>query len=270
MRDFTQTLTKTFAHLKVGLAIFDKQRQLTIFNPALTELTSLPIEFLLQRPTLHAFLDRLREKRMIPEQRNYISWRQRLFELETAAEDGTYEETWSLATGQTYRVTGNPHPDGALAFLIEDISAEISLTRRFRRELETSQAVIDSIDEAIAVFSPGGTLTISNVAYSRLWGEESCDTVAGSNILDATRTWGLKCSPTPVWGDARDFVALMGERLEWNAEVRLVDGRLLVCRFSPLAGGSTLAGFSINQNLPTRLVENKSSDLPPELEKIPG
>ena len=31
LRDFTQTLTKTFAHLPIGLAIFDRQRQ---FHPA--------------------------------------------------------------------------------------------------------------------------------------------------------------------------------------------------------------------------------------------
>ena len=63
LRDFIQTLTKTFAHLKTGLAIFDKQRQLSLFNPALSDLTSLPIEFLTARPTLQKVLDRLRDKR---------------------------------------------------------------------------------------------------------------------------------------------------------------------------------------------------------------
>ncbi len=243
LREFVQTLTKTFAHLTVGLAIFDKSRKLTLFNPALADLTRLPPEFLIARPSLQSVLDRLREKKILPEPKDYKSWRQRMYELEAAASSGSYEETWSLSSGQTYRVTGRPHPDGAVAFLFEDISAEISLTRRFRAELETGQAVLDSLDEAIAVFSANGSLTLSNSAYARLWGADPSTTVDNFGITDATRDWNEKCAPTPVWGDLREFVTSFGERAEWTADIRLRDGRLLECRFAPLSGGATLVGF---------------------------
>ena len=167
--------------------------------------------------------------------------------METAAANGTYEETWSLASGQTYRVTGRPHPDGAVAFLFEDISAEISLTRRFRAELENGQAVIDSLDEAIAVFSPSGILTLSNAAYSRLWGIDQTTILGNFGIIDATRAWGEQCAPTPVWGDAREFVGTMSERAEWTSDVRLKDGRCVHCRFTPISGGATLAGFTVTR-----------------------
>ena len=62
---------------------------------------------------------------MMPEPKDYRSWRQQMSDLEAAAQNGTYEETWALPTGQTYRVTGRPHPDGAVALLFEDISAEV-------------------------------------------------------------------------------------------------------------------------------------------------
>jgi hypothetical protein len=42
--------------------------------------------------------------------------------LEEEAASGLFEETWSLPGGQTYRVIGRPHPNGALAFMFEDIS----------------------------------------------------------------------------------------------------------------------------------------------------
>jgi len=251
LRDFVQTLTKTFAHLTVGLAIFNKSRRLTLFNPALADLTHLPPEFLISKPSLQSVLDRLREKKIIPEPKDYKSWRQRLQELESAALKGTYEETWSLASGQTYRVTGRPHPDGAVAFLFEDISAEISLTRRFRAELETSQAVLDSLDEAIAVFSASGNLILSNSSYARLWGIDPSTTLENFGITDATRTWHEKCAPTPVWGDLREFVTSFGERAEWTADIRLRDGRLLSCRFGPLSGGATLVGFQTTAKLHT-------------------
>ena len=261
LRAFMQTLTKTFAHLKTGLAIFDKQRRLALFNPALTDLTSLPPDFLSGRPTLHAFLDRLRDKRMIPEKRDYKSWRQQISELEDAAQNGTYEDIWSLASGQTYRISGHPHPDGALAFLMEDISAEISLTRRFRMQLETGQSVLDSFDEAIAVFSPSGILTLSNAQYARLWAVEPSETIVDCDIIAATKLWSGLCAPTPVWGDVREFVGVVGGRAEWAADVRLSDGRNLSCRFTPISGGSTLVGFSLAQADISQIPDQRSAPI---------
>jgi PAS domain-containing protein len=130
LRDFMLTLTKTFAHLHVGLAIFDKHRQLVLFNPALMDLTDLPADFLSMRPSLLSVLDGMRDRSMIPEPKDYRSWRRQLMEMERAAASGLYEETWSLPGGQTYRVIGRPHPNGALALMIEDISGEMLRTRR--------------------------------------------------------------------------------------------------------------------------------------------
>ena len=245
LREFMQTLTKTFAHLTIGLAIFDRSRHLALFNPALTDLTGLPVDFLAGRPTLFGFLDRLREKKMIPEPRDYKGWRKKLIELEAAAETGTYAETWALPSGQTYRVTGRPHPDGAVAFLFENISAEISLTRQFRAELEMGQAVIDSLDEAVAVFSPDGVLTMTNKAYSALWGDDPGTTLRDIAVTDAMRTWLAKSAPTPVWGEIRDFTGRMQERSPWSAAVRLDDGRGLAVRVVPLTHGATLVAFRV-------------------------
>lgn len=242
-QEFTQTLTKTFSDLAIGLAIFDRSRRLALFNPAVGDLTSLPIDFLTSRPTLVGFLDQLREKRVMPEPRDYRAWRQSITDLESAAMNGTYSETWSLADGQTYRVTGRPHPDGAMALLFEDISAEMSLTRRFRAQLEQSQSIIDSLDEAVAVFSASGELTFSNAAYKDLWDEPAGAANARSSVVEATRRWHELTVPSPIWGDFRDFAFQVAERNEWTAEVTMRDGRTLTCRFVPQKAGASLAIF---------------------------
>lgn len=243
-REFTQTLTKTFAELAIGLAIFDRSRQLVLFNPALLDLTSLATNFLTSRPSLYGFLDQLRENRVMPEPRNYKSWRASIAELESAAANGTYSETWSLPDGQIFHVTGRPHPDGAVALLFEDISAEMSLTRHFRSELEQYQSVIDAFEDAVAVFSPAGDITTSNRAYRELWGVEHEDSLI-DDVAQATRRWHELSAPTPVWGDFRDFAQGHADREEWTASVVLRDGRRLACRFSPNKGGSTMAMFRI-------------------------
>jgi PAS domain-containing protein len=245
LREFVQTLTKTFAELPTGLAIFDKNRQLALFNPALTDLTTLEPLFLATRPTLYAFLDHLREKQRMPEPKNYKAWRSGISELEDAAISGTYLEHWSLPTGQTYRVTGRPHPDGALAFLFEDISAEISLTRRFRSELDLGQAVIDSLPEAIAVFSHSGVLILSNETYEKMWEQESSTILGDISIIDSTRLWQQKCLPTPTWDLAQDFITGRMPRTAWTGEVHMKDGRQMNCRFAPVSGNATLIAFSM-------------------------
>ncbi|MEM7088806.1 MAG: PAS domain-containing protein [Pseudomonadota bacterium] len=80
-RKFVQTMTKTFAQLSIGLAIFDRNRQLALFNPALIDLTTLPPDFLSCRPSLSGFFDRLRDQHMMPEPKNYRSWRKQMNEL---------------------------------------------------------------------------------------------------------------------------------------------------------------------------------------------
>jgi hypothetical protein len=65
-RGFVQTLGKTFSDLPIGLAILNKARQLAMFNPALLDMTELPVTFLSTRPTIDMVLDRLHELRVMP------------------------------------------------------------------------------------------------------------------------------------------------------------------------------------------------------------
>jgi PAS domain-containing protein len=246
LRAFMQTLTKTFAHLPTGLAIFDHERKLVLFNPALLDLTGLSPDLLTKRPTLPTFFDALREASMIPEPRNYKSWRNQITDIEEAAASGLYEDTWSLSGGQTYRVTGRPHPNGALALSFEDISDEMTQTRRYRADLELGQAVIDAVDAAIAVFSASGVLVMSNAAYSDLWEHDPAASLGSEGSFAAVcNHWRAVSAPTTIWDRAEDFAVEMGPRQAWQDDVRLSDGRRLVCRFSPLAGGATMATFRL-------------------------
>lgn len=263
LRDFMQTLAKTFAHLPIGLAIFDSQRLLQLFNPALLDLTGLPPDFLSMRPSLLSVLDALRDRNMVPEPKDYRGWRRQIMNIERAAASGVYEETWNLPGGQTYRVIGRPHPNGALALMIEDISTEITRTRRYRADLELGQSVIDSMEEAVAVFSETGLLVMTNAAYGRLWGHDPVETLSGGGISALSRYWRMQTAPSTLWGEAEEFVATVGDREHWLGQARLLDGRMIDCRFTPLAGGATLVGFRLTlhdqESNPLRSEERRSA-----------
>lgn len=253
LRNFIQTLTKTFAHLPIGLAIFDRDRQLALFNPALADLTTLDPVWLSTRPSLYAFLDRLRENRRLPEPKDYKTWRHQIAELERAAADGTYEENWSLPTGQTFRVSGRPHPEGAVAFLFEDISSAIALQRQFRSELALGQSVLDSEPDAIAVFSANGDLVMSNDAYATLWGVDPHEMLARITLEEAIRDWNIVCFPRPAEGDALLFANNPASRLRWSDSARLKTGGTIKVEVAPLAQGAIVYRFSVHaQQVPAR------------------
>lgn len=237
---FVQTLTKTFAQLAVGLAVFDRERRLVLFNPALIDLLGLPAEFLISRPLIGSFLDRLREARMIPEPKDYTSWRHQMEALESESADGSYRQSWDLPNGLTYRVTGRPHPDGAIALLFEDISEELSLTRRFRSQINLGQRVLDSVDEAVAVFAPSGTMLMSNRAYRQLWQSEGhlglIETVLGEQVA----LWEAACRPSPTW---KRFTAPV-QRESWAEDIVTRNGDRISCHYSPMANGDRLVRFT--------------------------
>lgn len=243
LKEFMQTLTKTFAHLPIGLAVFDRQRQLAIFNPALGDLTTLRADFLTSKPTLFAFLDRMREAGMIPEPKDYRSWRRQMAEIEQAASAGLFQETWNLPGSRTYRITGRPHPNGAMALIFEDITTEMSRARMFRANIELAQSALDSVDLAMAVFSETGVLVMSNRAYSDLWNHDPSEVLGAGDIAGMAAHWQSRSAPSDCWDRIENTILTTGDRSEWDTEVRLLDGRLLTCRVKPLKGGATAITF---------------------------
>ena len=243
LRRFVETLTETFAHLPIGLAVFDKNRRLGLFNPALTDLVKIDAVWLAGRPSLRDFLERLRETRQMPEQKDFAAWRRKLSELEEGARSGTYEENWQLPSGKIFRVTGRPHPQGALAFLFEDISTAIMLERRYRSELEISQATLDRVSEAVAVFDASGTLVFVNAAFESLWGLDPMSRLDGPGVAEMTAFWEERCAATPVWGRLAEFATAADARTSWTETIETRSGRLLRMLVAPLPDASALVVF---------------------------
>lgn len=243
LRNFVQTLSKTFAQLPIGLAIFDKRRELVMFNPALVSLSTLAPHFLSARPGLVAFLDALRDRQRMPEPKNYRNWRDEIARLERGAAEGNFQELWTLPGGQSFRVIGRPHPDGALAFMFEDITAEVTLTRKFRGELDLHQAVLDHLPGALAVFSSEGRLVLANARYGALWGGDLAALIGVLSLTDATRSWQARARPTGLWGDIRHFAVLSPDRAGWAEEITLSDDSRLLVQVTPLAGGALAVSF---------------------------
>jgi PAS domain-containing protein len=248
LRDFVQTLSKTFATLPVGLAVFDRSRELVLFNPALISVTMLEAGFLTRRPTLRAFLDQLREVRRMPEPRDYRSWREEIARLEQGAEEDRYHEIWTLPSGETLRVTGRPHPNGAIAFVFEDISQEVSLTRKFRTDLDLDRCILDDVPAGMIVFDLDGRVLRTNAAYRDMLGDwvglPGCpDLPQEATLTEITQVWQHAFQPSGLWGDIRQFIRHEADRAAWSDALVDQGGSMVHCRIAPLRGGHTIVWF---------------------------
>lgn len=242
-RDLVQTLAGAFATHAAGLAVFDEERRLQIFNPALGDMTGLSAQFLAARPSFDQVLHALRERRMLPEPADYRSWRSALLAMERAALSGAYHEEWHLPAGQVLHVTGRPHPGGGIAFLFEDVTDEITLTRSFRAQIDTGQAVIDTLPEAMAVFSALGTLTLANAAYHRLWGTDPADVGGHATLRGALEDWRAASHAGPIWFGLGRIGEGNGPLEPMSGSVALRNGQVLAVRTARLEGGNTLVIF---------------------------
>jgi PAS domain-containing protein len=242
LRRFVETVSETFAHLRVGLAIFDRDRRLTLSNPALAEMFHVEPRWLGGRPTLREMLDRLRESRQLPEHADFPAWRATLFTLFDSG-GGNYEEIWELPDGRSLQVLGRPHPVGGIAFVFEDITESLALQRWRSTAMEVRRATLDLLADGVVVFGADGRVRIANPAFMAQWGLRQ-DEVPSLHVAQIAATCGRLCRDVPLWDRVRAAVASGVGRQPWEARVTLTDGRVLKARVAPMPDGSTLLALA--------------------------
>lgn len=226
-REMMQVLTRTFASLPTGLALFDRDRRLQVFNPALVDLMGLDPLFLAARPSIEQFLYTLRELRMLPEPKDFAAWRNDMAEMEHAAQLGAYSEEWCLDTGRIFQVSGRPQPGGALAFFFEDVTSDAALVRSLRAEIEIGQAVFDGLQDAVVVFNAAGDPVLSNDRYRRIWGEDPCNNLADTGFRHAVALWSRTSATTQFWSELSELANRSDGQWVVTGTVCLLNGTTL-------------------------------------------
>lgn len=156
---FMQKMSATFAHLQTGIAVFDTHNELSLFNPALTQHLAQRPEWLLKKPNLLGFLDKLRNTHVLPEPKDYTSWRKAFLKIERSAMKDDYNEDWGLPNGRVLRVVGRPHPSGTVVFLFEDVTATLAMERQLRSQICTLENVMNAATAGFIVFDRKAEMT---------------------------------------------------------------------------------------------------------------
>ncbi len=151
-----ETHKRTLDQLATAVAIFDAGKRLVFNNEAFRQLWDLEPAFLHQAPTDGDILDRLRERRLLPEQSNFREWKRSLHQIYEAVDTEPRILEWPLPDGRFLRVVQNPDPAGGVTYVFEDLTQRLQLETQVQALGRVQRETIDNLDEAVAVFGPDG------------------------------------------------------------------------------------------------------------------
>ncbi len=236
---------ETLDSLEDAVAIFGPEKQLTFHNRAFEQLWDLEPAWLAERPTHGEWLDRLRQKRRLPETSDYATFKARELEfygLTHTADD----EMWSLPDGRSMRVVRQPHPLGGLLILFSDKTGELKLKAQFNALIQVQKSTLDQLNDAVTVFGSDGRLRLRNQSFDRFWNIRNDDITA---VMDFAQVAEL-CLPLVhdrgFWSELKARVTDTDPlaRAPQSGEIKISDGRLAQWRTQPLPDGATLVAFS--------------------------
>ncbi len=236
---------ETLNHIADAVAIFSRAKQLSFHNTAFAELWALEPAWLAERPTHGEVLDRLRQRRRLPETADYSKWK--------AAELGRYEdldaaadELWSLPDGRTLRVVRQPHPMGGLLLLFSDITGELKLKSQYNGLIQVQQATLDKLSDAVAVFGSDGRLRLHNEAFETFWQITPQELDLAGDFEAVVELCVPKLHDMSFWREVKGRVADPdpSARAPMTGEVRTSDGRIVAYQSRPLPDGATLIAFT--------------------------
>jgi len=225
--------------LSVGVAQFDGEERLVSANLPFARLFGLGGEAISERIAFDRFLADARERGRTPEVRDFPEWRRE--HVAWFGQPNTQEEAWPLPGGTHLRIVGHPMPDGGLVLIAEDRTEQLALSATRDTLLRTRTATLDSLFEALAIFSPDGSVQLWNRSFAGTWGlsSEFLDTHPGAQeLLDAIAENLVRPADAQQIGAVVRAATL--DRRGQGGKIALKDGRTLRFAGVPLPDGNGL------------------------------
>ena len=243
LRSHAQAQDQTLNQIREGVAIFARDRRLQFNNAAFAELWGLEPAWLAERPSHGELLDRLRQRRRLPESADYAKWK--AAELAAYAALTPAEDLWRLPDARTLRVVRQPHPWGGLLLLFSDITDELKLKAEFNALIQVQQATLDKLTDAVAVFSSDGRLKLHNEAFERFWNVTAAELAAAADFDGVEDLCLRRLHDRQFWRDLKGRVTdpEPKARAPISEEVITADQRIVAFQSRPLPDGATLIGF---------------------------
>ncbi len=160
---------ETLNNMGEAIVSFGADQRMNFNNRAFATMFGLEDDWFSDRPSHGEWLDHMREKRRVPEQPNYLEWKQSELDLYVNWPSEMHDELWSLPDGRELRFVRMRGPNGGISLLFGDITDQMSMQSKFNTLINVQKATLDKLTEGIAVFGPDGRLKIHNAAFEAMW-----------------------------------------------------------------------------------------------------
>ena len=231
-------------HIPFAMATFDAERRLVSYNNAYAEMWELQRSWLESNPSYGDILDRLRDRRRLPEQRSFPEWKaEQLKVFETAERRG--EEFWHLPNGKSIRIVIQPHLAGGVFALFQDITDHLRLESSLNLLTQVQKATLDTLDEGVAIFGTDGRLVLHNALFAKMWTLSEAELASQPHFAEIANICTSRIGRDGIWGIVSCGVnsATPESFGEWG-KTRRADGRLISLALSRLPNGATVVTFT--------------------------
>jgi signal transduction histidine kinase len=236
---------ETLNHIAEAVAVFSQAKRLIFHNTAFAELWGLEPAWLAEQPSHGEILDRLRQRRRLPETADYARWKAAELERYEQLAAGP-DDLWSLPDGRTLKVVRQPHPMGGLLLLFSDITGELRLKAQYNALIQVQQATLDKLSDAVAVFGSDGRLRLHNEAFVRFWAIAPQQLETAGDFEGVVDLCIPKLHDMGFWRELKARVADPdpSARAAMSGEVKTSDSRIVEYQSRPLPDGATLIAFT--------------------------
>lgn len=233
---------RTLDHLATAVAVFGPDRRLRFANAAYRALFGVDRAFLDTMPDENAVLDHLRAIRKVPEQTDFRRWKNDLLAAYRSAEPKT--QLWHLPEGQTLRVIANPHPQGGVTWIYENVTERLGLESRYNALIRIQRETLDHLREGVAVFGSDGKLRLDNPSFSEIWRLDAPEVEARSHISDIVARCEAAYGSDDGWRVISAAIAGFDESRATKAgRMERHDGSVIDYATMPLPEGQTMVTF---------------------------
>lgn len=229
--------------LASGIAIFDVNGYLQFFNKAFAAIWRLDEDWLSRHPSLAGILDKLREKRLLPEEAHFLQYKHSELQLFQTVTQPT-ESILHLPDGKILKRLMSPYPLGGMVMTFEDVTDRVSLERSFNEQIEIQKSIINHLPEAMIVFNADGRLRLYNTAYALLFAPQT-DLAASeplmADVLESQRA--VLAQSDDVWRLLKQKILAVVETRDGVLTMQLADKSLLTLRAAGLPDGGMLLRY---------------------------
>ncbi|HWA29948.1 MAG TPA: PAS-domain containing protein [Rhizomicrobium sp.] len=229
--------------LTLPIAVFNAEQRLIGYNSAYVKLWGMSENWLDSQPYEEEIIDRLRQVGRLPERRDFQAWKRAHLTLFENARNQS-EEIWHLPGGKSLSVQAQPHPNGGIIFLFEDVTEKLRLERTCNALTKVQNAVLNTMQDSVAIFGPDGRLKTYNDNFLKLTGAGRNELAAEPHVTELAKLGDTRLGSGGMWD-----IVLAGinssapeKYSDWTA-VKHAEASAIALSLTRLPDGTTMATF---------------------------